>query len=274
MLSNAIVAAFIVALVMTTVVPAVLLLILGLCRKISVRPLLTGTAGFMAAWMVQQALTGVIAAQAFGESLPTPLPFWYMAVNALIAALLGGGVLFGSAFALRHNRKFKDVMSVGLGYGMAETVLIVGLNQITNVRLALVAHGGADALTAKWPDIDAQAVLDVFQSTPVSEIYLGVVERISLTVFYLFVALLLYQGVVHRRPLTVFVGFGAYMLFTFAGNLAVRYAGRWTAEMVMLVMAAASGVYVLFQARRAKERRAANEARKAAAQAAAPAEGE
>lgn len=80
------------------------------------------------------------------------------------------------------------------------------------------------------------------------------VERISLTVFYLFVALLLYQGVVHRRPLTVFVGFGAYMLFTFAGNLAVRYAGRWTAEMVMLVMAAASGVYVLFQARRAKER--------------------
>lgn len=114
----------------------------------------------------------------------------------------------------------------------------------------------------------------MFQSTLVSEIYLGVVERISLTVFYLFVALLLYQGVVHRRPLTVFVGFGAYMLFTFAGNLAVRYAGRWTAEMVMLVMAAASGVYVLFQARRAKERRAANEARKAAAQAAAPAEGE
>ena len=63
MLSNAIVAAFIVALVMTTVVPAVLLLILGLCRKISVRPLLTGTAGFMAAWMVQQTLTGVIAAR-------------------------------------------------------------------------------------------------------------------------------------------------------------------------------------------------------------------
>lgn len=274
MLSNAIVAAFIIALVMTTVVPAVLLLVLGICRKISARSLLTGAAGYVAVWMVQQTLTGVIAAQAFGESLPNPLPFWYLAVNALISALLGGGMLLGSAFALRHNRKFKDVMSVGLGYGMAETVLIVGLNQITNVRLVLAARGGVDALTAKWPDIDAQGIIDVFQSTPVSEVYLGVVERISLTVFYLFVALLLYQGVVHRRPLTVVAGFGAYVLFTFVGNLAVRYAGRWTAEMIMLAMAAAGGVYVFIQSKRAKERRALKAAQKAVAQGAVPRDGE
>lgn len=274
MLSNSIVAAFIVALVMTTVVPVLLLVVLGLCRKINARPLLTGAAGYVAAWMVQQMLTGVIAAQAFGESLPNPLPFWYIAVNALISALLGGGVLFGSAFALRHNRKFKDVMSVGLGYGMAETVLIVGLHQITNVRMALVARGGTEALTEKWPDIDAQGILEVFQSTPVSEVYLGVVERLSLTVFYLFVALLLYQGVVHRRPLQVLAGFGAYVLFTFVGNLAVRYAGRWTAEIIMLVLAAAGGVYVFFEAGRAKERRALKAAQKAAAQAAAPTDGE
>ena len=118
-------------------------------------------------------------------------------------------------------------MSVGLGYGMAETVLIVGLNQITNVRMALVARGGAEALTAKWPDIDAQGIIDIFQSTPVSEVYLGVVKRLSLTVVYLFVALLLYQG-----------------------------------------------VYVFIQARRAKERRALKAAQKAAAQAAAPTDGE
>lgn len=100
------------------------------------------------------------------------------------------------------------------------------------------------------------------------------VERLSLTVVYLFVALLLYQGVVHRRPLQVLAGFGAYVLFTFVGNLAVRYAGPWTAEIIMLAMAAAGGVYVFFQAGRAKERRALKAAQKAAAQAAAPTDGE
>lgn len=255
MISNALVAAYIVALVMTTAVPLVILLVLGLRRRLSGFPLLTGAAGFVVAWIVQQMALGSIASAAFGSAMPEALPFWYVAASALIAAVLGGGILLGTAFALPKNRKFKDVMSVGLGYGLAETVLIVGLNQVSNVNLLLTARQGTDALLAKWPEMDAAALTAAFADSSVPDVYLGLLERLSLTVIYLWVALMLYQGVVHRSPLRVLAGFGGYALFLLAANLLVEYAGRLAAELVMLALAAGAAVLLLRQARLSRARR-------------------
>lgn len=246
MIPTAVVAAFLAALVVTTIGPIALLIVLGVRRKITPLPLFVGFAAFF----VSQMLLRLPLLQLLGA-----MPWWrsfaaqtipYLLALAVSAALFEEGARLGGALLLRGHRTWRDAVSLGLGHGLCEVILLVGLTHVNNVLFCLLINaGGGGLLAALLPAGQLEAVTAQLQAVQPLDIVLGLVERVSAVLFHLFAAVLVFDGVVRRRVYPVLLAAVAHTVFNLAGALLTQAAGLWAAEAVLLALALAGGAAAL-----------------------------
>lgn len=245
MISNSTIFAFVVAAVFTLIVPVVLVIVLGVKKKITIIPLLVGAAAFFVSQIVLRVpiltvLSGQAWYQSFAESYYIPL----LLLVCLSAGLFEESARLGGALILKKNRAFKDIISFGLGHAFCEVILLVGMTHINNIVLSLAINDPGGALAASMPDIIGLAREQLMAAEPY-QVYLGILERFSAVVFHIFATVLVFKGVIEKKLRYYGLAILAHTVFNFTGVLVANYAGIIASESIMLILALAGGYYVI-----------------------------
>ena len=126
--------------VFTFLVPIVLLVVLLVRRMVSSKPLALGFAAFGVSQLVLRIpLLSVLGLwQPYVDWATAHMWLQLLLVGGLSAGLFEETARLGGACLL--NRKgftYKDVISFGLGHGLCEVILLVGLSQISSMATTL-----------------------------------------------------------------------------------------------------------------------------------------
>ncbi|MDD2956398.1 MAG: YhfC family glutamic-type intramembrane protease [Oscillospiraceae bacterium] len=216
---------------MTTLFPAAIALYLGVRKKLSVMPFFVGALAFF----VSQILLRIPLLSFLGS-----FPWYAQAVaNPIIAAVVVGGLsaglfeesarLLGARVFCRRRLEWRDALSFGLGHGLCEVVMLLGLGYMNTAILAVLLNAGAlDTLEALAPGM-AATVAEQLGALSVSNILIGLGERIPAVMYHVFATTLVFLGVRRHKAGWYWL---AVLLHTALNSGAVLLAswGIWATE--------------------------------------------
>ena len=227
--------------VFTFLVPIVLLVVLLVRRMVSSKALALGFAAFGISQLVLRIpLLSVLRLwQPYVDWAAAHMWLQLLLVGGLSAGLFEETARLGGACLL--NRKgftYKDVISFGLGHGLCEVILLVGLSQISSMATTLAIAFAPEMMQQA---LGAQFDLVISQLAAVSPltILLSLVERLGAVSLHVFNTVLVFRAVRQRQPLFYLAALAVHTAGNFlvvAVNLTV---GAVPAEGLMLLIGAA-----------------------------------
>lgn len=238
MLPISLVVAFVISMICTLLLPIVLVLTLIATRKISILPVLAGCLSFF----ISQIILRIPLLQWLG----TQGWFAAFAANTLVYVVVIGGFSAGlfeetarliGVSLLKKHRSYWDMIGFGLGHGLCEVVLLVGVGQINNLLLcAMIADTQIASVFGVQQELLQIASQQLANTIP-AMVYLGVVERISAVAYHLFATALIFLAVTQKRPLYYLAALVAHTVFNSMAVLLLSVAGMWVCEGVLLLAA-------------------------------------
>ena len=183
-------AAFGVAAFCTVVLPVILLIVLGVMKKISAGPLFLGFASFFVSQMVLRIpLLQVLGGQSWFQSFAAHTAVYALVVGGFTAGLFEETARLAGAAVLKKKLSYKSMLSFGLGHGLCEVILIAGMSQVNNLILcAALADPQGAAATAFLSGADPatlQAVAAQLTAATPALVGLALVERVSAVLYHL-----------------------------------------------------------------------------------------
>ena len=196
MISNALILSFGVSLVCTLILPVVLLIVLLITRKLNPLPLLAGFASFFISQILLRIpLLQVLGTQSWFAAFATHTVVYVIVVGGLSAGLFEETARLVGAKLLKQHRTYKDMISFGLGHGLCEMILLVGLGQVNNLLFCMILQD--PQLAAASPAM----------------VYLGILERVSAVMYHVFATCLVFLAVKRRRPALYLAAILAHTVF-------------------------------------------------------------
>ena len=247
-------AAFGIAAFCTVVLPVILLIVLGVMKKISAGPLFLGFASFFVSQMVLRIpLLQVLGGQSWFQSFAAHTAVYALVVGGFTAGLFEETARLAGAAVLKKKLSYKSMLSFGLGHGLCEVILIAGMSQVNNLILcAALADPQGAAATAFLSGVDPatlQAVAAQLTAATPALVGLALVERVSAVLYHLFGTCLVFTAVKRGKPLYYFAALLAHTLFNFLAVMLNAWVGPWIMEAVLLAAGVCFGLYV-WRARR------------------------
>lgn len=245
MIPSSTINAFVVSAIFTVLVPVVILIVLGIRKKISVLPLLVGAgAFFISQFVLRVPLLNALSTQGWYQDF-TKLYLLYVLALSLSAGLFEESARLGGAALLKKHRRFKDVISFGLGHAFCEVILLVGFTHINNIVLCVIANDTSGTLSASLPAETLETAIAQLADVNSVHIYFGILERFSAVLFHIFATVLIFKGIVSKKWRYYPLAIAAHMLFNVSGVLTAHYTGIIASEVLMLALALVTGWYVL-----------------------------
>jgi uncharacterized membrane protein YhfC len=239
--------AFAVAAVCTLLVPIVLLIILGVKRKISGLTLLIGATCFgLSQFCLRLPLINILSGQSWYRTLATNT-ILYVLVLALSAGLFEESARLICAHKLKNHRSYKDMISFGLGHGLCEVILLVGFSHINNIALCLLINSGG-AIPGIAPELLETATAQLMSVNPAFILW-GILERFSTVIFHIFATVLVFTGVKKGKLHYYFLALLAHTVMNFGVVLLAQFAGIAVSEIVLLIAAVPMGYSVMISKR-------------------------
>ncbi len=243
MISSSVFAAFIFAAAVELVFPVVLLLVLGLKKKISVKPMFFGAAAFFVSQIcLRIPILQVLGAQSWYKSFALNI-IPYVLTLAFTAGLFEESARYIGARLLKNERAYRDAVSFGLGHGLCEVILITGMAQINNIIYSTMINNGT--LASSLPAATANQILSVMLTATPAMIFMGLWERVSTVLFHVFATVLIFKGVNEHKIRYYFYALAAHTVCDTAAPLLAKYVNAWVTEMVLFVIGIAGLIYVL-----------------------------
>lgn len=251
-ISSAVLWAFLLALVMTLLFPILLLVILGVKKKISPLPLGLGFASFfLSQILLRIPLLQWCMGQSWYQPLATSSPVLVGVVLSLTAGLfeesarLGGVALLGPRKASYPGgpprpgyRNWKGALSFGLGHAFCETILLAGLTHVNNVIFCVLLGFGQDALAPLLPEEQLELVISQFAAVTPLTVLAGILERFSAVLFHLFATSLVFLAIARKQWLLYPAAILCHTLFNCVALLPV---GIWAIEGILFILALGCG---------------------------------
>jgi uncharacterized membrane protein YhfC len=155
--TNLIIAMFVSAF-FTMVVPIVLLIVLGVKRKIRGLPLLFGALAFFISQIcIRIPILSYLGTQQWFLDFSANFFIIYVLMLSFTAGLFEESARLGGAALLKNHRTYKDIISFGLGHGLCEAVILVGLNMFSSAFVAMNIEN--PLLIASLPEETYQTLL-------------------------------------------------------------------------------------------------------------------
>ncbi len=247
MISASVLTAFVLAAAAELLLPVIILIVLGVRKKLSAIPALLGFAAFF----VSQILLRIPILQALGAQS------WFKAfalntVPYIIMLSFTAGLFEESARQLcagcflKKHRGFQDALSFGLGHGFCEVILLTGMAQINNIIYSVMINNGSfQKLTASLPAAQSQQLLTAMLSVKPEAVYLGILERVFAVTYHVFASILIFKGVSEKKISYYFLAILAHTAFNMGSVLLTRYVTMWAGEGFALVFSAAAFFLIL-----------------------------
>lgn len=251
MISGSVVAAFAVAALATFVFPIVLLLVLCLRHQIGQKPMWIGAAAFFVSQICLRLpiLSALGTQNWFLSFAENTIP--YVVVLAFTAGLFEESARYvGARVLLKDRRQFRDTVAFGLGHGVCEAVLIVGLTEVSNLVFCLMLDSGA--LSPSDPALKAS--VDALMAVAPSTVYLAIWERIFTVLFHVFAAVLIFRGVREKKLRYYWYALAAHTAVDTGSVLLSRFGNVWAGEL-WVGAAGAVGLILTLRLRRSFENR-------------------
>ena len=237
-------AAFLFAALATFVFPIVFLIVMCAMKKFSVKPVLIGALAFFVSQVclripILNALSSQGWYKAFAQNLvPAAV------ILAFSAGLFEESARYaGARYLLKGRLGYRDAVAFGLGHGMCEAVLIVGLREVNNFITVVMANGGT--LAASMPaDSYRQLMATMLAATP-ALIFMAVWERVSTVLFHVFATVLVFRGVREHKTRYYWYALAAHTVTDTVAGLLPKYANAWVVESVLFLIGLAGLFYVL-----------------------------
>lgn len=247
------VASFAAAAFCTLVLPVVLLIVLAVMKKIRLAPLALGFVSFFVSQMVLRIpLLQMLNAAGALNAIAANTVLYAVVVGGLSAGLFEETARLGGAAILKNYRTWKDMVSFGLGHGLCEVMLVMGMAYLNNLLLAAALTDPAGPLGLLLTGLDSAALQQLTAQLAAigpGLAALALLERVSAVLFHLFATSLVFTAVIRRKPLWYFAAVAAHTLFN---SLAVLLAGfgLLAVELVLFALGLAMGAWVLASRRR------------------------
>ena len=247
------VASFAAAAFCTLVLPVVLLIVLAVMKKIRLAPLALGFVSFFVSQMVLRIpLLQLLNAAGALNAIAANTVLYAVVVGGLSAGLFEETARLGGAAILKNYRTWKDMVSFGLGHGLCEVMLVMGMAYLNNLLLAAALTDPAGPLGLLLTGLDSAALQQLTAQLAAigpGLAALALLERVSAVLFHLFATSLVFTAVIRRKPLWYFAAVAAHTLFN---SLAVLLAGLGllAVELVLFALGLAMGAWVLASRRR------------------------
>lgn len=245
------IAGLMVTAIFTFLLPIILVVFLGVTRRIKIAPFFLGAAAFFVSQiMIRIPIISLLGTQEWYISFAQN-SFWvYVFILSLTAGLFEESARLGGAMILKKNRSFKDIISFGLGHGLCEVVLLVGASSLSNAGLAVVINSGISLPEFLFPSGTMEVVAQqLAAATPMTAIA-SIIERLSATAFHVFATVLVFKGVINRKYIWYIAAILAHTAFNFISVAVMQNFGMWASEAAAFVLAAAGIVFVISEGKR------------------------
>lgn len=237
MIPNSTIIAFFIAAFFTLLVPILVLIVLLIKRRISIIPLLVGACAFFISQIVLRLpLISVLSLNSWYIQFTQNHFMLYGFILSLSAGIFEESARLIGAKILKSKRTFKDVISFGLGHGICEVIILVGLTNVSNISLSLLINNGMAATVLPVDMIDT--VTSQLMSVTSTYIVWGILERISAVSFHIFATVLIFKGVVKKKILYFPLAILCHCLFNFIALLFVQYSNIMVTELALLLLGA------------------------------------
>ena len=243
MIPSSIVFAFVIAAIFTVAVPIVILIVLGMKRKISGLPLLFGAAAFFLSQVVlRMPLMSMLSGQNWYQAFAAQF-FLHALFLSFSAGLFEESARLGGALLLKKHRSYKDVITFGLGHAFCEVFILVGIANLSNSLSCLFINSGNGL--SMLPSEQMETMLAWLTNINTMDVYLGVLERFIAVIFHIFATVLVFKGVAKKKIHYYFLAILVHTLFNLSAVLLAQFAGGVISEIALLIVALAMGFYVL-----------------------------
>ena len=223
----------------TVLFPLLLLVLLAIRRAISLRPLLIGVlAFFVSQILLRIPLLSILSTQGWFLTFAQQQMLLYLILLSASAGLFEESArLLGAKCFCKGRRSYRDAVSFGLGHGLCEVVLLVGLSSIGNLLYCVMINSGSLGAAASGSAEMLQQITAALASVSTASIYLGIVERISAVLFHVFASVLIFYGVNRRHSFRYWLfALLAHTAFNVAATFLVQYSNIWICEGVLLLL--------------------------------------
>lgn len=244
--SSAAIISFVISLFVTLILPIGAIIFLLIKKKMTFIPLILGMAAFVLSQMLLRIpILQALSTQQWFVSLSSNMLFSVVFIGGVTAGLFEESARLGGAKLLRSRRTFKDTISFGIGHGVIEAILIVGIAQINNIVYALAINNGTfEAMTASLPPLTAQSLQINFLSIDPTMVYVGIAERIFAVILHIALTVLVFNGVNRKKIGYYFVAIGVHALVNAGVVLLAQFVNIWVGEAFVALIAVGCILYI------------------------------
>jgi uncharacterized membrane protein YhfC len=245
-ISNSVLAGFIFSAVAELLLPIIILLVLCLKHKISMKPMFLGAAAFFVSQMcLRIPILQVLGTQSWFKSFTLHI-IPYFIVLAVTAGLFEetARYVFAGSF-LKKQRAFRDALAFGLGHGFCEVILLTGMAQINNIIYTVMINNGTfSTITSTLPAAKRQQLLAAMLAVKPEMIYIGVLERVFAVTFHVFATVLIFKALREHKIRYYFWALAAHALLDFGAVSLSHYGNIWISEGFTFVVALVSLFFI------------------------------
>lgn len=189
-----------------------------------------------------------------------------MSSNIWLYGLYGGacaaifeefGRLLAMKFCMKKYLDKKNAIMYGIGHGGIESIIILGIAEISNIATALAVNSGAiELILAALPE-DQKAMMReqiaALWTTPSASFYLAGVERIIAVMLHICLSYMVYRYVKYNEKKSFAIALGVHFLVDFATVIIGQMLSIAAVEVILAVAIVVFLVYVVKKYRNENE---------------------
>lgn len=247
-IAPSVIIAFGIGVCFTLIFPLLLLVFLGIRKKISPVPAVTGALAFFISQMVLRIpILNVLSGQQWFQTFAASQLIAYLLILSFTAGLFEESArLIGVRFFCKKHRGYSDAISFGLGHGFCEAILLVGFTHLNSLIYAVMINNGTFSALSETTPQAAKQITAALTAAQAPTIYLAILERVFAMLFHMFATMLIFQGVNRRRSFLYYIlAILAHTIFNLVSVLLMQYTGIWASELFLCFGGIFSLVYLL-----------------------------
>ena len=235
----------------TIVLPIIILIVLGVRKKLSVKPMFIGVLAFFVSQVcLRIPILSVLSTQSWFKAFATDHTVLYLVlIGGLTAGLFEESARYiGTKCFLKKQRDYQDAISFGLGHGFCEAIIITGLTFINYLIYCIMINNGSFSTIAKaMPGTTSQQLVSLLSAATAGSIFIGVLERVFAVTYHIFATILIFKGINEHKIGYYFLAILAHTILNAGTALLSQYVNTWVGEAFLLLFAAFALFYIIKQ---------------------------
>ncbi|MCQ2538196.1 MAG: YhfC family intramembrane metalloprotease [Lachnospiraceae bacterium] len=243
-----------VSFIVAIALPIVLLIIWKKKSGAKVSMFFLGALTFIASALIVESIVNNIIFKLTNNALTNNI-WLYAVVGGIMAGLFEavGRYIFMNCFMKGENLCKKNGIMHGIGHGGIESIILIGVAQVSNIATAVLINSGLFATTLEQSasllsaDVVEQSIAQTSALWAGDSylFYLSGIERISAIALHISMSYLVYRAVKDKKITKLFAAIGIHALFDFTAAILSNFFGAVATEIALIAFSAVVSTIVI-----------------------------